>query len=92
MPDRTIVCRCEDLTLQEIRDLIHEGHQSTDEIKRMSRCGMGPCQGKGCRQVVAREIAAATGQRPEDIKMPKFRPPVKPVKLGIFLGGEEEDA
>lgn len=92
MPDRTIVCRCEDLTLEEIRDLIKKGYQSIDEIKRVSRCGMGPCQGRGCRQIVAQEIAGATGKNMEEIKMPKFRPPVKPIKLGILLGGEDEHA
>jgi BFD-like [2Fe-2S] binding domain. len=92
MPDRTIVCRCEDLSLKDVRELIDQGFQSIDEIKRISRCGMGPCQGRGCRQVVAQEIAAATGKKLDEIEMPKFRPPVKPVKLGILLGGEKEDA
>jgi len=92
MPDKTIVCRCEDLSLQEIRDLIDKGYKSIDEIKRISRCGMGTCQGRGCRQIVAQEIAKATGQSMEDIQMPKFRPPVKPIKLGTLLGGEDEDA
>lgn len=92
MPDRTIVCRCEDINLKEIRDLIEQGFKSIDEIKRISRCGMGPCQGRGCRQLVAQEIANATGKSIEQIKMPKFRPPVKPVKLGVFLGGGQGDA
>lgn len=92
MPDKTIVCRCEDLSLQEIRDLIDKGYQSINEIKRINRCGMGPCQGRGCRQTVAQEIARATAQRLEDVPMPAFRPPVKPIKLEILLGGEDEDA
>ncbi len=92
MPNNTIVCRCEDLSLKEIRDLIAAGYTSIDEIKRISRCGMGPCQGRGCRQLVAQEIAGATGQSQAEVKMPKFRQPVKPIKLGVLLRGEEEDA
>lgn len=92
MPNNTIVCRCEDLSLQEIKDLIGQGYTSIDEIKRISRCGMGPCQGRGCRQLVGQEIAGATGQSQAELKMPKFRQPVKPIKLGVLLGGEEEDA
>lgn len=91
MPNRTIVCRCEDISLEEIRDMVAKGHKSIDEIKRLSRCGMGPCQGRGCRQTLAQEIAAATGQGIDDLKMPKFRPPVKPIKLGILLGGEDDN-
>ena len=91
MPNRTIVCRCEDISLEEIRDMIAKGHKSIDEIKRLSRCGMGPCQGRGCRQIVAQEISGATGESMDDLKMPKFRPPVKPIKLGILLGGEDDN-
>jgi len=89
---RTIVCRCEDIDLEEIRELIRQGFTSIDEIKRISRCGMGLCQGRGCRQVVAREIARATGKTLEQVQMPTFRQPVRPLKLGKLLGGENEDA
>lgn len=92
MPNNTIVCRCEDLSLKEIQDLISNGYTSIDEIKRISRCGMGPCQGRGCRQLVAQEISGATGQSLAELKVPKFRQPVKPIKLEVLLGGEDEDA
>jgi len=86
--DRTIVCRCEDISMAEIRDLIKQGHTSIDEIKRISRSGMGPCQGRGCRQIIAAEIAKATGCPIEQVAVPKFRPPIKPIRLGYLLGGE----
>jgi NAD(P)H-nitrite reductase large subunit len=35
--DDVIVCRCEDVTLGEIRRLISEGYHTIDEIKRISR-------------------------------------------------------
>lgn len=92
MQNNTILCRCEDLTQKEIRDLIDKGFTSIDEIKRVSRCGMGPCQGRGCRQQVAQEIATATNQNLDEIKIPKFRPPVKPIKLGVLLEEGEENA
>ena len=41
--DNTIICRCEEVTLGEIREYIRKGYQTIEEIKRISRCGMGPC-------------------------------------------------
>lgn len=83
--DPAMVCRCEEVTLGEIRRLIAQGHGSVDEIKRLSRCGMGPCQGKTCGQIVMRELAACAGASPEDLKPATCRPPAKPVRLDFFL-------
>lgn len=91
MEERIIVCRCEDLTLEEIRDMIKEGFTSLDEIKRISRCGMGPCQGKTCSQIIAREIAAITGKKMEDILLPTHRAPIGGIKLGELVGDKHEE-
>ena len=85
--DNTIVCRCEEITLGEIRKMIGEGYGSLDEIKRISRCGMGPCQGRTCRQIVMQEIASIKGIRISELKMTTYRPPTKPIKLGFLPGG-----
>ncbi|NLC77554.1 MAG: (2Fe-2S)-binding protein [Clostridia bacterium] len=87
MEERTIICRCEDLTLGEIRELIARGFHTIDEIKRVSRAGMGQCQGRTCRMLIAAEIAKATGRPLEEIMMPTFRPPAKGIKLGILAEG-----
>lgn len=89
--DNTIVCRCEEVTLGEIRELIRKGYRSVDEIKRISRAGMGPCQGRTCRQLIMQELAAATGTKMADLRMSTFRPPVKPIKLGALVGGEDNE-
>ncbi|KKM11637.1 (2Fe-2S)-binding protein [Clostridiales bacterium PH28_bin88] len=91
MTDTTIICRCEDLTLEEIRELIDKGFTTIDEIKRISRCGMGPCQGRNCRPLLMNELARATGQDIRDMPMPTFRPPAKPIKLGILVPGDHEE-
>lgn len=84
MDDKIIICRCSDVTLKQVRDLIKEGFVTYDEIKRITRIGMGPCQGKTCGQLVMREIANATGQNIKDIKFQTTRPPVVGVKLGLI--------
>lgn len=89
--DNTIICRCEELTLGEIREFIRKGYTTVEEIKRISRAGMGPCQGRTCQQLIMDEIARATGTRVEEVSVHTYRPPVLPIKLGKILGGEKNE-
>jgi len=98
MEDNTIVCRCSDVTLDEIRKLIKEGYTTFDEIKRITRVGMGPCQGRTCTQIVLREISILTGKPISEILPGTYRPPVKAIKLGSIAetaccskGGNDHD-
>ena len=88
--ENTIICRCEDLTLADIRKVIARGYQTIDEIKRVTRAGMGPCQGRTCRLLIATELSRHFGIPMEEVLMPTFRPLVKPVKLGSFVKGGAE--
>ena len=83
--DNTIICRCEDVTLSDIRQAISEGYNTIDEIKRVTRAGMGPCQGRTCRSLIAFELSRHFRIPMEEVVMPTFRPPLKPVKLGSFI-------
>jgi NAD(P)H-nitrite reductase large subunit len=93
MDEDTIICRCSDVTLKEVRELIKEGYVTFDEIKRITRAGMGPCQGKTCGHLIMREIANAAGKDIRDIKFQTSRPPVIGVKLGLIAkeGGRNEE-
>jgi Fe-S-cluster-containing hydrogenase component 2 len=86
-----IVCRCSDVTLKEVRDLIHSGHTTVNEIKKISRIGMGPCQGRTCSQVVIREIASITGKDPSTLKPGTYRPVVRSVEMGKILEAMENE-
>lgn len=86
-----IICRCEDVTYGDIVDAIERGLETTEEIKRILRCGMGPCQGRTCSRLIARIIAEKTGREPADIGQPAVRPPTRPVEIGILAGGNDED-
>jgi bacterioferritin-associated ferredoxin len=83
----TIICRCENVTIEEIEALIEKGYTSMDEIKRLTRCGMGQCQGRTCRTLLLAELAKATKRHPDEIKVTSFRPLVKNVKMSVILGG-----
>jgi NAD(P)H-nitrite reductase large subunit len=91
MDDDILICRCEDITLAEIRKVIESGFKTIDEIKRVTRAGMGPCQGRTCRLMIAQELSRYYNIPMEEILMPTFRPPVKPVKLGSFVKGSKAE-
>ena len=87
----TIICRCEDITRKQVLDAIADGYRTIDEIKRVTRAGMGPCQGRTCRQLIAFELSRAYGVSMEEVLLPTFRPPVKPMSLGTLADAYCED-
>ena len=90
MADDIIICRCEDMTRQALLDVIAEGYETIDEIKRVTRAGMGPCQGRTCRQLIAGELSRIYGIPIEEVLMPTFRPPVRPLSMGILADAFDE--
>ncbi|NLK02584.1 MAG: 4Fe-4S binding protein [Clostridiaceae bacterium] len=90
LPDTTIICRCENITVGEVRKMIDQGYDDFDELKRLIRTGMGPCQGRTCRHLIMQEISRKTGKKFEDIELGAFRPPTKPIQLEQLIGGKED--
>ena len=80
----TILCRCEDLTREDILKCIQDGYRTIDEIKRVTRAGMGPCQGRTCRMLIAQELSSYYKLPLEEVLMPTFRPPVKPISIDVY--------
>jgi D-hydroxyproline dehydrogenase subunit alpha len=68
---QTIVCRCEDVTLERLRD-----HTSWRAAKLQTRCGMGPCQGRVCGGAVE----FLFGWRVTSV-----RPPLLPVRINSLI-------
>lgn len=85
-----IICRCQEVTKQDILDAIAAGATTVDGVKRRTRAGMGLCQGKTCERLVARIIAEETGKPAAEILPPTSRMPVRPVKIGILGGADNE--
>jgi len=80
----TTVCRCEEVSRQEIVDAIAAGADSVSWIKRMTRAGMGTCQGRTCGRTVARIIQEELGLRPDAVFPDTPRAPLRPVALGLL--------
>lgn len=85
-----VVCRCEEKLMGEIREWIAKGYDTFEEIRRALRVGMGPCQGRGCQEIIMREIAKFNGCSIADMPTGTVRPPVKPIKLGLLAAGGDE--
>ncbi len=73
-----------------ILDAIADGATTVDGIKRRTRAGMGLCQGKSCERLIQGILADATGKNRADITPQKSRMPVRPVKIGVIGGPDDE--
>ena len=81
---KSFVCRCEDLTEQDVLDAIHEGYTDLEELRRKLRIGMGPCQGRVCITLVKKILERETGVKVSEKSFPTNRPPLVPVSLGAL--------
>jgi glycerol-3-phosphate dehydrogenase len=64
-----IVCRCEEISKGEIKDVLHSSIpvDSVDGVKRRVRAGMGRCQGGFCKPLVVEIIADELKKNPLEI-------------------------
>lgn len=86
-----IVCRCQDVTEEEVVAAIRQGATTIDEIKRLVRAGMGLCQGRSCRRIVAQILARELKKPMAQIYPPTFRPPNRPVPFSLIMAEYERN-
>jgi len=89
--DDMLVCRCEEVTVSEIKKAIADGATDVTGVKRRTRAGMGLCQGRTCEKMVQAILKAELGESPVDIGKNTSRPPVRPVTFGSLAGGEDDE-
>lgn len=83
--DDTIVCRCERVTAGEIRALVRQGYRDMNEIKVVTRAGMGACGAKTCNLLIHR-IFREEGVPSKEIADHTRRPIFIEVPLKVFAG------
>ena len=84
LPDTTVICRCEDITLGQIRQQIDNGFTSLDAIKKATNSGMGNCQGRTCGPIL-QEILSGGQFQTDEIQQPfSIRSPIKPLRLAAL--------
>jgi bacterioferritin-associated ferredoxin len=87
-PDDAIVCRCERITAGEIRAAIREGLRDMNQLKALTRAGMGACGSKTCRPMIWR-IFQEEGVDPGEVTDRTDRPLFVEVPLGVLAGVRE---
>jgi bacterioferritin-associated ferredoxin len=82
--DDLVICRCEEITRAEIKEAIRNGMRTLNGIKRVTRAGMGLCQGQTCQRLVAQILSEELGIRAADVDPTTARGPVRPLRLEVF--------
>lgn len=85
-----VVCRCEDVTLEELEAAVDAGMTDLEEIKRFLHVGMGPCQGRTCGRLIARIVRERTRKSVSELMSTSQRPPLVSVPIRVFLGEDDE--
>ncbi|MCD6329994.1 MAG: FAD-dependent oxidoreductase [Candidatus Cloacimonetes bacterium] len=87
--DTVIVCRCERVTAGEIRKWIRKGITDMNQLKQLTRAGMGACGGKTCESLILR-MYKEEGYSLKDIKYNTRRPLYIEVPLEILSLAKEK--
>ena len=88
--DETVICRCEEVSCQEIIESVQElGAEDARTSKLFTRAGMGLCQGRVCSRNVSDLVAGTTKcsvSRNERLAASN-RPIAAPISLGVLGDG-----
>ncbi|WP_137128472.1 NAD(P)/FAD-dependent oxidoreductase [Roseomonas sp. HF4] len=100
--DDALVCACEEVSAADLRalrppryldaegpeaGLARLGPPNQDQVKRLTRAGMGPCQGRRCRESV-HALLSREGPAP----LASYRAPLRPLPLAVLAALEEDPA
>jgi thioredoxin reductase len=72
-----------------LRQMLGEAPPNPDQVKRLTRAGMGVCQGRRCREQVAALLALGAGTPLRDIPLASHRAPVRPIPLSVAAETQE---
>jgi len=88
--DAEMVCLCERVTAGEVRTLIKKGITDLNQIKAITRAGMGPCGGKTCDNLI-KQLFRQEGIPLEKVHDNTRRPLFVEVPMSKFAeGGKDE--
>ncbi|MCP8894728.1 (2Fe-2S)-binding protein [Shinella daejeonensis] len=82
----TLICPCMDVTAGELYCHIDAGETDPEVLKRLTSCGMGPCQGFPCWEHMLALLAARIDTEPEAFARPTHRPPRRAITVAQAAG------
>lgn len=83
------LARSETMCARSLETLLNDGPANQDQIKRLTRAGMGVCQGRRCRDQVAMLLALESDTAFGTIPLASHRAPVRPLPLKILAEWDE---
>ncbi|MDC6378898.1 2Fe-2S iron-sulfur cluster-binding protein [Pseudomonas graminis] len=81
-----LLCPCFDVSCHEVEALIEQGITDLEVIKRLTSCGMGPCQGQPCWDSLRALVSARTGIALTALPRPTLRPPRRALSVAQAAG------
>lgn len=82
-PDDLMLCRCEEISVGEVRQVVAQGHTDINRVKAHCRVGMGRCQGRMCGSAAVEIIAQAAMCSPQQVGRLRAQAPIKPLPFGV---------
>jgi len=83
--DETIICRCERVSLGEVRRAIRGGMRDLNQLKAVTRAGMGACGSKTCSALLL-NVFRSEGVDLKEVTGFTRRPLFVEAPLGVFSG------
>lgn len=88
--DATKLCLCERVTVGEVRALVKQGITDINQIKALTRAGMGACGSKTCETII-KNVFRQEGVSLERVTANTRRPVFIEITLGVLAGVNEGD-
>ena len=88
-PPRYLGWQSEQMSSRSLQTLVKDGPVNPDQVKRLTRAGMGHCQGRRCREQVSLLLAEQSHTEVADVPIMSYRPPVRPLPLKVMWDHEE---
>ena len=86
----TPLCRCEAVQRGTLEALVRDGITDLGSLKRLTRAGMGRCQGRYCTSLLAALVAAHSGSPPDPRSLFMPQRPLLPVPAGAVAAEQPE--
>ena len=90
-PPRFLKWESEQRSRRGLGTLAPDAPVNPDQVKRLTRAGMGHCQGRLCREQVSLLLAEASGSDVAEIPLMSYRPPLRPLPLRVMWPHDESE-
>lgn len=90
-PPRYLNWRSEQMSQRSLQTQLQDGPASPGQVMRLTRAGMGQCQGRRCREQVSLLLAAESGTDIAEVPFMSYRPPVRPLPLTVMWPHDETE-